>query len=201
MAAHPQIAVEDARKMVEYILTLADEKVTKKLPLSGTVTPGKETDGAYVLTASYFDKAQNTIPSLSSSTALVLRSGMLSVNSAEELQIARKMSYQGTWSLENVLNGASAMYRKLDLTGVKKATLYAYIQDVAANPGGEIELHLDKPDGELWGKVKVTKPGMSTLVTPLREVTGKHDLYIVFRNPESGDKSMFYFGGVRLENK
>lgn len=201
MAAHPQIEVEDAKKMVEYVLSLADNKVVKKLPLSGTVTPGKETDGAYVLTASYFDKAQDKIPSLSSNASLILRSGTLSVNSADELNIARKLNYEGTWSLENIRNGAFVMYKQLDLTGIKKATMTTFILDPAANPGGEIELHIDKPDGQLLGKVAATKRGPSTVSTPLQNVTGKHDLYIVFRNADAGDKSMFYFGGVRLENK
>ena len=42
MAAHPQISVEDAKKMVEYILSLDENKVVKKLPLSGAAIPGKE---------------------------------------------------------------------------------------------------------------------------------------------------------------
>ena len=41
MAAHPQIAVEDAKKMVEYILSLGEPKTEKKLPLSGTAITWK----------------------------------------------------------------------------------------------------------------------------------------------------------------
>ena len=69
------------------------------------------------------------------------------------LTIARKVTYQGSTSLENVINGAFAGYKKLDLTGVKKATLHAFVLDPAQNPGGEIEIRLDKPDGKLLGKV------------------------------------------------
>lgn len=201
MAAHPQISVDDARKMVEYVLSLANDKVEKKLPVAGSVKPGKEADGAYVLTATYFDKAQDKIPSLSSSDAVVLRSGMMSVNSADELQIARKVNYQGNWALENVRNGATAMYKAIDLTGVKKATLMTYSVDMATNPGGEIEVHIDKPDGKLLGKVKSGKQGLSVLPTALTPETGKHDLYLVFKNAEAGDKSLFYFSGVKIENK
>jgi cytochrome c len=201
MAAHPQIGVEDAKKMVEYVLSLANDKVDKKLPVAGSVKPGKETDGAYVLTATYFDKAQDKVPSQSTSDAVVLRSGTMSVNSADELQIARKLNYQGNWALENVRNGATAMYKGIDLTGVKKATLMTYSVDMTSNPGGEIEVHIDKPDGKLLGKVTSGKQGLSMLPTALAPETGKHDLYIVFKNAGAGDKSLFYFSGIKLENK
>src|SRR5690606_38452709 len=72
MAAHPQISVEDARQMVAYIMTLDQNKV-KSLPLEGVVTPGKETEGAYLLNASYADKGAGEIPSLSAANTHVLR--------------------------------------------------------------------------------------------------------------------------------
>ncbi|MBT1712648.1 hypothetical protein KK062_30730, partial [Fulvivirgaceae bacterium PWU5] len=68
MAAHPQISVEDARQMVEYILSLGEDKSAQRLPLSGTVTPEKETSGAYLITASYFDKPVNNVPSMQGNT-------------------------------------------------------------------------------------------------------------------------------------
>lgn len=201
MAAHPQISVEDAKQMVEYILSLGKNKVEKKLPMSGTVVPGKEEDGAYVLTATYFDKGADKIPSLSSSASIALRSSMLNATQVDELNIARKINYEGKWSLENVRDGAYAVYKRLDLSGIKKATLVTFILDPTQNPGGEIEVRLDKPDGKLIGKVTTTKRGLAMLPTNLENETGYHDLYIVFKNPQAIDKSMFYFGGIRLENK
>ncbi|MBA4054342.1 MAG: hypothetical protein C0490_06495, partial [Marivirga sp.] len=115
--------------------------------------------------------------------------------------IARKVNNQGRWALENVRNGSYAVYKNLDLTGVKKATMTAFIRDLSQNPGGDIEIHLDKPDGKVLGKVTVSKPGLSTLPTKLEMETGYHDLYIVFKNPKATEISMFFFGGIRLENK
>ncbi|HEX6891900.1 MAG TPA: carbohydrate-binding protein, partial [Chryseolinea sp.] len=202
MAAHPQIAVEDAKKMVEYILSLGEVKKEKKLPLSGTAIPGNETDGAYILSATYFDKGADKVPSLSASSSVALRSGMLGASQVDELNLARKVTYQGNTSLENVKNGAFAGYKKLDLTGVKKATLLTFVLDPEQNPGGDIEIRLDKPDGKLLGKVTASnQKGLSTLVTGLDGESGVHDLYVVFKNPQAGDKSMFYFGGIRLQNK
>ncbi len=198
MAAHPQISVDDAKEMVSYILSLNDKKAT--LPLVGTVIPGNENDGAYILSATYFDKGADKIPSLSSSSSIVLRSGDLMANLVDELHIASKFNFQDRWAIDNVKNGAYAVYKNLDLTGVKKATLTAYIYDPDQNPGGVIEVHLDKPDGKLMATATVSDTGRSILSTKMEPATGYHDLFVVFKNPQAIDKSMFYFSGIRLEN-
>ncbi|MBL0743650.1 ThuA domain-containing protein [Chryseolinea lacunae] len=200
MAAHPQVSVDDAKKMVEYILSLAEEKNVVKLPLTGTATPGKEQDGAYMLTATYFDKGASGVPSLSGSTAVVLRSPMLTVDQMEDVSIAGKLKAdKGQWVLQNVLNNAHGAFKNIDLTGVKKATLIAYIL-AEQTVGGEIELHLDKPDGKLLGKVNITAPLMSKVSVKFAPENGRHDLYVVFKNATS-NKPMFYFSGVQLDNK
>ena len=127
---------------------------------------------------------------------------MLGASQVDELNKARKITYEGNTSLENVTDGAFAGYKNLDLTGIKKATLLTFVLDPGQNPGGEIEVRLDKPDGKLLGKVTASdKRGLSKLVTALEQETGFHDLYVVFKNPLAGDKSMFYFGGIQLQNK
>ena len=201
MAAHPQISVDDARQMVQYILSLADDNEKRKLPLRGTVTPGGETDGAYVLTASYNDRAQGAVPSLSATDAVLLRSNVLSANAVSELQVARKINYQGQWGLENLRDGSFAVYKNLDMSGIKKATITTYIVDKNTNPGGEVEIRLDRPDGKLIGKVSSSKIGINAVATNLQAETGTHDLYLVFRSPDAKEKSMFYFSTLRLDNK
>jgi cytochrome c len=201
MAAHPQISDADAIKMVQYILSLADAKGAKKLPLAGAATPGNEDDGVYVLTASYKDKPSNNVPSLTATDALVLRNSFMRANEVDVLRIARKNNWQGQHSLQNLLDGAFALYKNIDLTGVKKATIIGYIDPRENLGGGTAEIRIDKPDGPLLGTVKVTASGGSAVATPLSATTGHHDLYIVFKNPAMKDKSMFTFGGIRLQNK
>ena len=140
MAAHPQISDADATKMVEYILSLADAKAAKKLPLAGSAIPGKEADGVYVLTTTYEDKPVNNVPSLSATDALVLRSAFLRPNEVDDVKIARKANWQGQHSLQNILDGAFAMYKNIDLTGVKKATVMAYIDPKDNRGGGTVEI-------------------------------------------------------------
>jgi cytochrome c len=92
------------------------------------------------------------------------------------------------------------MYKNIDMTGVKKASVVAHGDPKQFN-GGTAEIHLDKPDGPLVGSVKITSPGVTTVTTPVEATSGHHDLYIVFRNPEVKDKPMFNFVGLRLENR
>jgi cytochrome c len=200
MAAHPQITVEDARKMVQYILTLSSDQGAKSLPLSGAVTPGKDEEGAYFLTATYFDKGANGLPSVAGSDAAVLRSPMLKADHASELKVARVVRFNGNAGLENVKNGSWAAYKNIDLSGVKKASISGFIM-ADQNVGGEVQVRLDKPDGKLLGKVMVTKPGVSSTPVKLEAADGIHDLYFVFINPKSGDSNLFFFGGAKLENK
>jgi cytochrome c len=201
MAAHPQISDADAIKMVEYILSLADAKASKKLPLVGAVTPGKEPDGVYVLTATYVDKPVNNVPSLTATDALVLRSPFLRPNEVDVVHIARKANWQGQHSLQNILDGAQAAYKNVDLTGVKKATVMAYIDPKDNRGGGIAEIRADKSDGPLLGTAKIVASGPSFVTTAIKPTTGHHDLYIVFKNSEIRDKPMFNFGGIRLENR
>jgi cytochrome c len=201
MAAHPQINDADATKMVEYILSLGDAKAAKNLPLAGTVVAGKEQDGVYVLTATYKDKSISNLPSLEATDALILRSSFLRANDIDQVQIARKNDFQGNISLENILNGASAVFKNIDLTGIKTVTMMAYINPKATLIGGEAEIHLDKTDGPLLGSVKVSTSGASSVSIKIPTTTGYHDLVIVFKNSTVKDKPMFTFGGLRLENK
>lgn len=208
MAAHPQIAVDDARKIVEYIFSLDEKKVTKSLPLSGTVTPEAKTEGAYILTASYTDKAVNNLPSLSSSTSIVLRAPVLDADDISEFHNANKGNAQGRVYVDQIKNGGYVVFPDVDLTGVKSflpvATEYG---DIA---GGDIEIHLDGVDGKLVAKADMRKVKRTTIMEGIvaltasvstEAISGKHNLYVVFKNPSAGDKNLFIFGQLGFSNK
>ncbi len=200
MAAHPQISVDDARKMVEYILSLGKEAPTKPLPLSGTVTPEKQQGGAYLLTATYHDKGANGVPSISASNSSVLRAPLLSADQANELNIARVIRYNGQVGLENVRDGAWIVFKNIDLTLVKSATLSAFLM-ADQTVGGDVEVRLGKPDGRLLAKVTLKGEGMKSAKTSLAPVEGMNDVYLVFRNEEAGNRNLLYFGTIALSDK
>jgi cytochrome c len=200
MSAHPQISVEDAKQMVEYILSMGDEKKKVKLPLSGTVTPGAEEDGAYILTATYFDKGANNVPSIPSSSTVALRSPTLRGDHATELNGVRILRYQGMVGLENIRHNTSAAFKGIDLTGVKKLTLTTFNRP-EETVGGDVEIHLDSPDGKLLGKVSVSRPGRGISPVSISGTEGTRSLYLVFVNPNAADKPLFYFVNLKLANK
>jgi cytochrome c len=200
MAAHPQIAVDDARKMVEYILTLDNAEDIELLPLTGTVTPGNENDGAYLINASYVDKGAGEIPSLSSANTLVLRAAFLRPDHASELRGARVRNGNGQVALENVKHGGYAAFRQIDLTGIRNATVSGFIRG-EDQVGGKVELRLDSPDGKLWGSAELKGQGLQEESIRLTAETGMRDLYVIFSNSEAGDKTLYYFGGVRFRNR
>jgi cytochrome c len=199
MAAHPQITPEDAKKMVEYILSLSEEKQVTPLPLRGMAQPEKQSGGAYILMASYTDKGGQDVPPLSASQTKVLREPKLAPDNASQL-IGVRVARGPRLNLENVKNNSFAVYKNIDLTGIKKGNANAYIMP-GTMLGGSFELRLDKRDGEVWGTGKLQGEGVATTNFPLKEVSGFHDVYLVFINPKAGDKNLFYFGGVNLSNK
>ncbi|HEY0743868.1 MAG TPA: ThuA domain-containing protein [Chryseosolibacter sp.] len=200
MAAHPQISVDDAKKMVDYILSLNKVKTDKSLPLASTVTPGKEEDGAYILTASYFDKGGQNVPSIPAQGAAVLRGPTLGADQASQLNVVRVLRFNGQVALENVKHNSWAAYKQLDLTGVKSATVMAFVRP-EDSVTGSVEIRLDKADGELLGTAKLDKQGMNSGKISFKPTSGVHDLYFVFKNDKAGDKNLFYFGGAKLSNK
>src|SRR5690606_12983277 len=70
MSAHPQLSEEDAKEMVRYILSLAEQDKAPSLPTKGsyttTIPKGDKGVGTYVLRAAYIDNGANGIEGLRS---------------------------------------------------------------------------------------------------------------------------------------
>jgi cytochrome c len=66
---------------------------------------------------------------------------------------------------------------------------------------GDVELHLDTPDGKLIGKVNAKNQGMGAASVKAGALDGVHSIYAVFKNPQAGDKDLFYFVGLKLGNR
>jgi cytochrome c len=201
MSAHPQISVDEARQMVQYIFSLTVEKLSGTLPLTGKVKCGKEEDGVCIFTATYTDKAHDGLPSITGEESYILKSPVIKADAASQLNGPRILHYQGTASLENVRHNSSAAFENIDLTGVKKIGVSGFVL-ANTSAGGQVELRLDKPDGELLGTVDIRNPGLTANDVKIQKnVAGVHTIYTIFKNPSSADKDLFFFGGLKLKDR
>lgn len=208
MAAHPQVTVDDAKKMVEYILSLSGESQTKKLPLHGTVKPDAEQDGVYVLKASYTDKPVNNLPSLSGTSSHVLRAPVLNLDQASRVEGATKRSTRdGRTYLDQIRNGSYVVFSNIDLTGVKQLMpLLAKYRGAGA--GGIVEIRLDSVSGKQiasldYAKAKKRMEGggnveITSEKIKVEPVDSVHDIYVVFKNENAGDKPLFVFNQIMV---
>lgn len=240
MPAHPAITLTDARTIVNYILHVKDKNIST-LPLKGIYTQkipaGDNGKGTMILRAAYTDKGNAAAPALTTEQVVVLHSPQLSPASADIIKGAEIKKQIMFVVSENVIpkNNGYIGFKNLDLSGIGELELYATANPTQGFTGGNIEIRLDDPTGELLGQAEVkpfnpfaalmsaanatqskggdkssapkatpqtavsSKPGkaggkkqpafdLSALFTghgiktDLKEVSGKHDLYFLFKN-------------------
>ncbi|WP_339870017.1 PQQ-dependent sugar dehydrogenase [uncultured Algoriphagus sp.] len=207
MSAHPQLSKADAKRMVDYIMNMNAVKATvKSLPLDGsvkTIIPSDEDgQGSFLLHAAYTDKGNGNVPALAGSDYVALRNPYLDPQTAE---IRKGVNLLTTPSVNFFMIGDQSHigFKNLDLTGIKEITVYASISDRVDAKGGSVEIRIDSPTGKLIGQSEplVAKQGggfrppagmdfnewrrgnSSLGVVTLSPFEGKHDVYIIFKNP------------------
>jgi Carbohydrate binding module (family 6). len=88
--------------------------------------------------------------------------------------------------------------KHIDLTHIGAVVFSAIAPNQYQAKGGKIEVHLDSPTGQLLGESEIIRPTVAPnappvqLRTPLKSTSGFHDVYLVFRNPDTtGDQLLF----------
>ncbi|MEZ0608091.1 PQQ-dependent sugar dehydrogenase [Fibrella sp. WM1] len=214
MTAHPQLGTSDASEIVNYILTLADKPVvTPSLPIKGTYAPGSAENADLVLRASYKDKGANGLPGQTTEQALVLRNPLLPLGASNSQSKGVMLFKMGTQPHPLVVVMAPDTYvqfNQLDLTGVKTMTFSVSIPKAQLNAvGGRIEIRVDSPTGPLLGQTDELLPAETKDADPfktslakanLTPVTGRHDLFFVFKNEKAGKSPLFVPVTVLLAN-
>jgi len=212
MAAHPQVTKEQAGQMVEYILSLGKETTVKSLPVKGNVKfdkplgPNGQPQGAYILTASYDDRGNGTIPSLGAAKSIVLRAPLIDGGLFDELDGPSRFSIPtGGQALNGIKNGSSATTRPVDLTGI--GTMSFVTIEFGPAKSGTIDVYLDSREGKKLGSVDFTKVKkvpiqagilMATGQLKFPPLAGEHKLIAVFRNEAAGDADLFMLGAISL---
>ena len=109
--------------------------------------------------------------------------------------------------LENVKHNSVATYKDIDFTGVGKLSV-TVAEVTMMTKGGKLEAYLDSKDGKKLGTVDFEKAPKINVqagvnVRPgsiaLSGITGKHNLILVFINPDAGDSNLYYFSQINLD--
>lgn len=209
MAAHPQLSLDEAKKMVEYILSLNPETEAQKrtLPLAGTFLPQTYQTGAYVLKASYTDQPVNDLPTLTDEKTVALRAPWLTAQQAEALHGAERKDGMKQHYVGKIGHDSWIMFKNIDFTQVRALlpTLFALPVDLGE---ATVEFRLDSPDGKRIAALDFAKARKKNTQPPLPAVTIEkisiesvesiHDLYVVFKNDQAADKTLCNFSQVEL---
>jgi cytochrome c551/c552 len=207
MPAHPGLTPAEAATVVQYVLSLADSGAAPRaLPASGTFTTAAHTRpagggrttverGAYVLRATYTDAGANGIAPIAVSDAVLLRHPRLAPETAELTSGTAFTQSRDPGFFVNK-DGAYVGFKGIDLTGIGGVGLTAltHFYTWSHFKGATATVHLDRPDGPAVGAPVSFVPdpnvGMVFDVPPkvvqLSGVSGVHDVYVVFTNPQAG---------------
>jgi cytochrome c len=174
MSAHPQLLVEDAAEMVNYILSL--NKSRPQIGQSGQVQVQKST-GNYILMARYTDKN-----GLVGQDLLRLRPARFSATEADAFQGAATRNAVGQAYVCYNESGAWISFKNIDLKGLKSIKTDVYAPKLV----GTLELRSDSPMGALLAAVPINGTGVEVSQAPIEPQNGVRDLYLVYRERAGG---------------
>jgi cytochrome c len=206
MSAHPDLAVADAREIVQYILSLSEKK--SALPLQGAIPlkdhVGKGKEGSYLLMAQYTDKGANQIEPLSARSYLALRHPLVEIEDYDDGNIRL-----GTITTEfltygtNIRHNSFVKFNQLDLSHLESVRYR-----LQPGVGGNIEVRLDRMDGPLVSTLAIPaapagdpKKGWKEVSAPLKPTSGKHDVFFVFTNAKETERNLFNIDWLFFSNK
>jgi cytochrome c len=195
MAAHPQHTKDQAKEMVGWVLSLADEAggiTGTEGAIAVIPKPAKDDQGVYVVTASYTDKGASAggkaISPQTGTATVVLRSRYVKATTCTQnhgLQAEACADAGGGTSFGFIDSGDYISFKDLDLGGTAKVTFRV----ASAGAGGTIEVRVDSPTGPLIGSADVAVTGgwqkWADVSAPLKDPGGNHELFLVFKHPQN----------------
>lgn len=196
MSAHPDLPRADAKRMADYILSLAGPPPGKKSrPSSGKLVLDQHKagiPGRYYLQASYTDKgAGDGLPRLTTKEVVMLRPAKFGAhafsqgNKVMAYHVDGKDNPMGDEEMDVLVasGGGWASYGKLDLTGISAVKLeVALVPNITS--GGTVEIRAGHPS---TGKII----GMATIKQKL-STYGVNDLIVSLEEKQDGEEELFF---------
>jgi glucose/arabinose dehydrogenase/cytochrome c551/c552/type 1 glutamine amidotransferase len=213
MSAHPDLPTSDIQQIVQWVLSLSQvEEKKKSLPPSGTLkaTLNKlATDnGLLYITASYTNKAEPGIKSLTGKRTLVLRNNKVTFEGLKNFRAYSKTVLNGVTYLVPPKDDGWFAIDTIDLTGISVAELTAGSQkDVLY--GYDFEIRLDNPAGKKIGAasfapLKAKEPSNIQIIRFNLETVNDnkfHNLYIVSKSKDSKESADIGLQSLKLISK
>jgi cytochrome c len=198
MSAHPQLTMQQASEIVSYVLSVKDKTdQNNTVPAAGTITPGRKNDkGEYIISVTYKDKETMGVESNVVKKNFVLRYPRLKAIASDDDKGVAKL---GESILRFTESGSWIMFKNIDLTDIS-SVLYSLDQ---TQIGGKLSLRLGNPDGKEVASLSVdqikrtqkSSPEQGhrweVVPSPLTPVSGIHDLYIVYTDPENAKSNIY----------
>ena len=188
MLPHSQHTPAEVQQMVGYVYSVTADSVNPQHQGFVNEVPIDDTASAIRLQASYTDLGRDTIPALSGTATVTLRSRSVEAEQAD--------AYSGTQPLGSgrasggVFMGAInhdgfLLFRDIDLSRVDALK----IQAASAGVGGRIDIRFGSVDGPLLGSTQIEVNGdwedFSEKRVALTPTTDRGDLYLVFQNEQN----------------
>ncbi|PRY09708.1 glucose/arabinose dehydrogenase [Pontibacter ummariensis] len=187
MPAHPTMEPGEARRIVQWVLSLADtESMFESLPASGTIAPAPTTAQNTVLKlmATYTDQGSARVRPLAGAEAVYLRSNQMDAADFKETRWFAAREIDGSKFL--VLPGGDGWLKadQVDLTGVRAIELTGLGSGQAGRYA--VEVRVGNPNGKKIGEGQLNfgaDKGKASGTIPLQQTSTNElqDVYLVFR--------------------
>lgn len=211
MAAHPDLALSDAKKIVTWILSLADTGSKHSMPLKGSFLPPEKFEltprGAIVLTASYTDNGGKGISPLTGNAIRVLRSPVLPAGSADAFAGGVTNVRMAGTAVCRIADKGWIKFSRISLQDIQDVQI-AYAVDQSTVKGWKVALRLDDAEGALAGSAvigshlspkRIAEDNMK-LEQPTDDKL--HDIYFVFQKLDKEEEAALGISAFRLrENR
>lgn len=208
MAAHPNLSLNDASSIVNWILSLEeDDKKNHKMPLNGTFLPSEfklTPKGVIMLSCSYQDNGSNGAVPLNGLKRVVLQNPLLSSKVALASENISGLSFGGKYL--KFLNSDSGWieFPKISLNGVSKVKINYALTQVSPK-GWEVTALIDNRQvgHSIIGKGKNARKPLEDNLTFNKEIDDNklQDLYFVFHRLNKKGQGGIAISGILLQAK
>ena len=213
MAAHPSLPRSDIDQIVNWIMSLADNKAAKKsLPQKGSLQaslgkPVKD-NGVLSLSASYTDNGGTNIKALTGRVTTLLRNNKVLFSGKEKMKGYTTINFNGlNYMIAPAAEGWFTL-DNIDMTGIGSILITAGWQQ-APPYGFDFEIRLDDAAGKLIGTGSITAPkekpkpgaiGFGTASISLEPATDGtfHTIYVVSKPKDAKESTQIFLQSIQF---